>query len=104
MTANFHHARRGDATNVIACNACIHTVNAALGHAGRFLQGLLNAVHCSIDIDHGTALKPTAVVRTNPHHAQLRLRAEFGHDNLHFEGADIQTNDEIFILFCHDYI
>ena len=77
-------------------------MNAALRHAGSLLQGLLDAVYRRIDIDYRAALESTAIVRAHPHHAQhLRLGIEFGYDNLHFEGADIQTDDEIFMLFCH---
>ncbi|MET3914465.1 hypothetical protein ABID97_001247 [Variovorax sp. OAS795] len=96
-----HHAARIDAADVAAGNAGVDAADLAVGHQLGLLQGLLDALHGGVDVHHHAALQ--AVARRNAESGELQLAAgqHLGHHHHHLGGADVESDNQVFVFFGH---
>jgi hypothetical protein len=96
-----HHAAGVDAPDVAARDAGVDAADFAVGHQLGFFQGLLDALHRGIDVDHHATLE--AIAGRNAQTGQFHFAAgQHLGDHCHdFVGADVQPHHQILEFFCH---
>ena len=58
-------------------------------------------LHGGVDVDHHAALEPVRRRHAQARHAQFAARQYLGHHRHHLGGADVESDDEIFIFLGH---
>ena len=95
------HAAGIQTPNMTAGDAGVHPGDFAIGHELGFFERHLNTLHRGLDIDHRTAFKACAGGHAKPGNFDLAFGQQFGHHHHDLGGANIQSNNQIFVLFCH---
>ena len=100
-----HHATAVDAADMAARDTGIDLGDLAVGHQFGFPQRLLDALHGGVDVDHHAALDAVAGRHAQAGQLELAARQHLGHHHHDLGGSDVQSYNEIFVLFCHmDYL
>ncbi len=95
---------RGDAVgveppDVAAGNAGIHRIDPAVGHLLGRLNRALDRLHGGFDVDHHALLQPSRGMGADTDHLDGVVGAHLTDDSHHFRGADIESDDQIFLFF-----
>ena len=95
------HATGVQTANVAASDARIHACDFAIRHQLGFFQSLLNTLHGGIDVDHHTALQTIAWSHAHASQFQFTTWHDLGHDDHDLGRANVETDHQIFVFFCH---
>jgi hypothetical protein len=96
-----HHAAGVDAADVAAGDAGVDTGDLAVGHQLGLFQGLLDALHRGVDVDHHAALEAVARRDAQARELELAARHDLGHHGHDLAGADVQPDHQIFVFLGH---
>src|SRR5574343_173899 len=100
VVAHDHHAGAVLAADVAAGDAGVDPLDLAGGHHLGLFQGLLDALHGGVDVDHHAALEAVRAGHAQARHAQLATH-DLGHHRHHLGRADVQADDEILVFLGH---
>ena len=91
-----------EALDVAARNAGVDIVNLARGHHFRFLHGAGDGFDGAFDIHHYATFQPVHRRGSAANHAETPVRADFSHHANDLGGANVETNNHIFVFFAHE--
>ena len=100
---NRHHASRIKTLDVATGDAGDHFAYLAIGHQLGFFKGTLNCIHRRLDVHHHTLLQTTGWMATHADNLKPPVRHYLCNDGDNFRRADIEADDEIFILSVFAY-
>ena len=84
-----------------AGDAGVDALDLAVRHQLGFFQGLLNALHRGVDVDHHTALETIAGCHTQPGQLELATGQDFGDHGHDLGCANVQAHHHVFVFSCH---
>jgi len=81
---------------VVAGDAGVHALDLAVGDQLGFFQGLLDAVHRGLDVDHRAALEAVGWRHAQARELEAAILLHLGHGHHDLGGADVQAHDDVF--------
>ena len=96
-----HHPARIERTDMAAGDARVDVADLAIRHQLGLFQRALDRFDGGLDVDDHAFLQSPGLVLTQPDHLVASVEHHFGDHGHHLGGADVETDDQVFRVFCH---
>jgi len=97
-----HHAAGIEAANMAAGDPGIDIADLAIGHQLGLFQRALDRFHGGFDVHHHAFFQTLGFSLAQADHFMAPIRQYLGYHRHHFRGADVETDDQVFCVFCHN--
>ena len=84
-----------------AGDAGVDVADLAVGHQLRFFERALDRFDGRLDVDHDALFQAARLVLAESDHLVASVGHHLGDHGDHFRGADIESDDQVFSVFCH---
>ena len=95
------HAARIERADMAAGDAGIDVADLAVGHQLGFFERALDRFDGGLDVDDDALLQALRLVLTESDDLVASVGHHLGHHRHHLGGADVESDDQIFRVFCH---
>jgi hypothetical protein len=84
-----------------ARDAGVDVADLAVGHQLGFFERALDRFDRRLDVDDHAFLQAPRLVLAESDDFVPSVGHHFGHHRHHFRGADVESDDQVFRVFCH---